>query len=95
MREIAIAAIAALAPTIASMAALVKVIKLGRTTEAVNNAVNHQPPDAPKLIDRVVTISDDMAKLRNTTAMLNRQMQEVREAHKRHMAWHQEQTEKE
>jgi len=93
MRDIALAAIAALAPTIASVAALVKVTRIGKTADQVNRAVNHQPADAPTLVERVIAIHDDIEDLRKSTTKLSTEVRSVKTAQNRHLAWHQAQTE--
>lgn len=85
-----VALLTAVAPTIASMAALVRVIRLGKTTDAVNRAVNHQPIDAPTLVERVIDISSDLKELRVANDTLNDEVRDLKNAHRRHLAWHQE-----
>lgn len=93
MRDVLIAAIAALAPTIASIAALLKVTRVSRTTDAINTAVNHQPKDAPTLINRVIELNETIGKLDRKTDGIAKKMSTLEAAQKRHMAWHQEQAE--
>jgi hypothetical protein len=85
-----IALLAALAPTIASIAALVRVVRLGKTTDQVNRAVNHQPINAPTLVERVIDISSDLKELRVANDILNVEVRDLKNAHRRHLAWHQE-----
>jgi hypothetical protein len=93
MRDIALAAIAALAPTLASVAALIKVTRIGKTADQVNRAVNHQPSDAPTLVERVIAIHDDIDQLRQATNKLSTEVRSVKTAQNRHLAWHQAKTE--
>ncbi len=85
-----VALLTAVAPTIASIAALVRVVRLGKTTDAVNRAVNHQPTDAPTLVERVIDISADVKELRTANDALNIEVRDMKNAHRRHLAWHQE-----
>jgi hypothetical protein len=91
MKEnILVAIIASVPTTLASIAALIRVIRLGKTTEQVNRAVNHQPKDAPTLVERVIEMSSDLKEVHVKTEVLGSEVRELKAAQRRHLAWHQE-----
>jgi hypothetical protein len=93
MKEILLAAITSLPPTLVAVAALIKTAKLGRTTDQVNRAVNHQPADAPTLITRIISMESRLQQIEANTTNTTKTLSKLNAEQKRHLAWHQAQQE--
>lgn len=93
MKEVLLAAITSLPPTLVAIAALIKTAKLGKTTEQVNRAVNHQPADSPTLINRIIAMETRLQNIEANTVSTQRSVKKLSDEQKRHLAWHQAQQE--
>jgi hypothetical protein len=93
MTEIILAAITTLPPTLVALAALIKTTKLGKATEQVNRAVNHQPADAPTLISRIIAMESHLCQIDTTTQATAQKVNTLTYEQNRHLAWHQARSE--